>query len=591
MARKISLTEHECLHRNPREDYWIPPGTPPGTPTGKVPSKLKCYPTREIPDEYFRQFWEIPDGYLRTSPRTPPGTPPGTIPGSRPTKINIYPTMEIPPENYWTPPGTPPKTPPGSIPIKRGHHPTWEVPLRRKLRKKGKKDPYFYVDTEKEELCSFSSGETTTENSFSVLADQTTATEKEESQERSGSRKDCLVNTTEERRPFILTCIFDKFKNYMYNAFDCNPVKTGINKCIMYAYNNKNEVYSGYFPEPIYLESDDFNKTNELNAYKYPSFYFGKPIRQITNTFSRFNDKYFSKMRHAYKISQYIYNRKSTSSSKGTIDTSIGIKRKWHIVDNKRNSRKHDRKPGYQNPELPNNQKNSKTSGRNSSGSGSSSSNNINYYNNKDPLETAPRNVTTARGVAEYTATPKGGYTPTVTLRNSAEYTADIPNNRRKNPYGEYTLKDTQRTTTLRDLAEYTADIPKYGIGNPNREHADNPREEYTSIAISKNLGGYTATPEGEYTPTATPRDSAEYTADTHHHMMENPNGEYTPKDSQRRMYTQKRGQSIYDQRPKWQNNNNNNNNNNNLKYYNQNNSSKNPESYSSKFSYNNKKK
>ena len=338
MARKISLTEHECLHRNPREDYWIPPGTPPGTPTGKVPSKLKCYPTREIPDEYFRQFWEIPDGYLRTSPRTPPGTPPGTIPGSRPTKINIYPTMEIPPENYWTPPGTPPKTPPGSIPIKRGHHPTWEVPLRRKLRKKGKKDPYFYVDTEKEELCSFSSGETTTENSFSVLADQTTATEKEESQERSGSRKDCLVNTTEERRPFILTCIFDKFKNYMYNAFDCNPVKTGINKCIMYAYNNKNEVYSGYFPEPIYLESDDFNKTNELNAYKYPSFYFGKPIRQITNTFSRFNDKYFSKMRHAYKISQYIYNRKSTSSSKGTIDTSIGIKRKWHIVDNKRNN-------------------------------------------------------------------------------------------------------------------------------------------------------------------------------------------------------------------------------------------------------------
>ena len=107
--------------------------------------------------------------------------------------------------------------------------------MRRKPRKKGKKYPDFYVDAEKEELCSFSGGEVTTENSFSVLAVHTTPTEKEESQERSGSRRDCPVYNTEERRPFILTCIFDKFKDYMYKVFDCNPVKTGINKCIMYA--------------------------------------------------------------------------------------------------------------------------------------------------------------------------------------------------------------------------------------------------------------------------------------------------------------------------------------------------------------------
>ena len=97
----------------------------------------------------------------------------------------------------------------------------------------------------------------------------------------------------------------------------------------VFAYNDKNEVYSGYFPEPIYLESDDFNSTNEPKDNTYHLLHKGKPFRQVSNEFSKYNNEYFLNMRHAFKLSQCIYNKKPTSSSRGTIDTSIGIEGKW----------------------------------------------------------------------------------------------------------------------------------------------------------------------------------------------------------------------------------------------------------------------
>ena len=145
------------------------------------------------------------------------------------------------PGGFWTPPG--------GQPTKMKHHFTWEVPLRRKPGKKVKKNTKFFVDIEKEDICLLQSGEVTTNNKFSVLADCTTLTGIEESQERSG--RDCPDYYTEERYPFI----FNKFSNLMNMIYDYNSVAHKIDNYIMYAYKNKNSLSSGYFPEFIYLES------------------------------------------------------------------------------------------------------------------------------------------------------------------------------------------------------------------------------------------------------------------------------------------------------------------------------------------------
>merc|ERR1711867_157341 len=106
-------------------------------------------------------------------------------------------------------------------------------------------------------------------------------------------------------------------------------------------------------------------------------------------------------------------------------------------------------------------------------------------------------------------------------------------------------------------------------------------------VTQSRGLAEYTAFTKGEYTPIVTSKEVAEYTAHRHSHRRRYPNEEYTSRDTQRKGYLQKRGQYIYDQRPKRQNNNKNNYNNH--KYYNHNNSSKDSKLYNNKPNHNNK--
>ena len=81
--------------------------------------------------------------------------------------------------------------------------------MKRKPGAEGKRSTHHYVETESEEFSSFSSGEVTTKNNFSVPADQATATEEGRPQERSGHRNDCSGNATEESR--ILFSLDDYF--------------------------------------------------------------------------------------------------------------------------------------------------------------------------------------------------------------------------------------------------------------------------------------------------------------------------------------------------------------------------------------------
>ena len=79
----------------------------------------------------------------------------------------------------------------------------------------------------------------------------------------------------------------------------------------MYVNNNKNSLNTGYYPDFIFLETDDFSNTYGFNNKNNPFMYNGKPIRQVSNPHSRFNNRYYFNMRSAYKISQHIFNRPS----------------------------------------------------------------------------------------------------------------------------------------------------------------------------------------------------------------------------------------------------------------------------------------
>ena len=378
-------------------------------------------------------------------------------------------TVNNSPGGFWSPPGG------KSTPLRQNS--TWEVPQRRKTRDKLYKNMNYFVDVEKNDICYMNSGEITTKNRFEALEDHNTKTSKPQEKNESSCNNQEQI---EEKKPFI----FCDFNTFVKATVNLNSKEYKLNNYNIFVNNNKNSLNTGYYPDIIFLETDDFSNTYDFNNKDNPFMYNGKPIRQVSNPHSRFNNRYYLNMRSAHKISQHIFNGPSPSSSRGTRDTSIGTKGEWNIV----NRRKYVRRHGETHNK--------------------SYSTHINY------------NV---RG------------------NNSSSINNKVPQG----------------------------------------------RVTHISTTIPKGLAEYTATPEGEYTPTATSGNPAEYTADTHYHMRENPNGEYTPKDSQRRVYTQKKGQSIYNQRPNWQNNNNNINN---LKYYNQNNSSKNPKSYSSKFSCSNTK-
>ena len=71
--------------------------------------------------------------------------------------------------------------------------------------------------------------------------------------------------------------------------------------------------------------------------------YSGKPIRQVSNPHSRFNNKYYFDMRSAHRISQYIFNETSPSSSRGTRATRIGTKGEWNTVAKRKYVRKFDK--------------------------------------------------------------------------------------------------------------------------------------------------------------------------------------------------------------------------------------------------------
>ena len=232
------------------------------------------------------------------------------------------------PGGFWTPPG--------GKHTRQKQHSTWEVPLRRKTRKKMYKNIKFYVDIQKDDIGYIKSGEITTDNRFAALADHNIETRKP--QERSG--RSCPdYDHSEERKPFI----FDDLSNFISIIDDLSSKDYKMNNYIMFVNNNKNSLSTGYYPDIIYLESDNFSNTNGFNHKNNPFMYNGKPIRQVSNSHSRYNNEYYLKMKSTYSISQHIFNGPSPSSSRGTRATSVGTKGEWNTVAKRKYVRKFDK--------------------------------------------------------------------------------------------------------------------------------------------------------------------------------------------------------------------------------------------------------
>ena len=110
----------------------------------------------------------------------------------------------------------------------------------------------FYVDIQKDDIGYIKSGEITTDNRFAALADHNIETRKP--QERSG--RSCPdYDHSEERKPFI----FDDLSNFISIIDDLSSKDYKMNNYIMFVNNNKNSLSTGYYPDIIYLESDNFS--------------------------------------------------------------------------------------------------------------------------------------------------------------------------------------------------------------------------------------------------------------------------------------------------------------------------------------------
>ena len=206
--------------------------------------------------------------------------------------------------------------------------PTWTVPKRRNSRKKKGSEFYFY-DTTEEDICFSKGGEVTTKNRFSVLED-TSCSEKKESPTRSSKKEDTSHNEVLpdsfewHDRGDILHATYDDYISD--NFISCNSMSYKFIKYNMFMYINKYNLCSGYFPDFITLNKnvfDDIYNDNNFPRY-YPYNFNGKYLKQISNSESKYNNKYFSKMKSAYDISKHIWGNPSPSSGIGTKGSGIG---------------------------------------------------------------------------------------------------------------------------------------------------------------------------------------------------------------------------------------------------------------------------
>ena len=260
-------------------------------------------------------FWHVPKETPKKTGVKSPRVKFSNVPEEEHGRYNISITEGIPPINDLE----------ATQPISS---PTWTVPKRRKSRKKKGRKFYFY-DTTEEDICFSNGGEVTTKNRFSVLED-TSCHEKKESPTRSNKKED--TSHSEVLYDFygwqeVRNITYASYDNYLLNnQILHNSVTYKLTKYNIFLYSNKYNLCSGYFPDFITLDDNVFKDLySDKNIPKYyPYIFNGKYLKQISNSESKFNNKYFSKMKSAYDISKKFWGNPSPSSGIGTKGSGIG---------------------------------------------------------------------------------------------------------------------------------------------------------------------------------------------------------------------------------------------------------------------------
>ena len=157
------------------------------------------------------------------------------------------------------------------------------------------------MDIGENDICYMNRGEVTTENRYAALTDHST----EIGRPQDRNIRSCPdSDQVEERNQFV----FDDLSSYISVVKSLNSVDHRLNNYNVYVKNNKNNLNTGYYPDIIYLESDNFSNTYDFNHKNNPFMYNGRPIRQVSNPHSKYNNKYYLKMKSAHRISQHIFN-------------------------------------------------------------------------------------------------------------------------------------------------------------------------------------------------------------------------------------------------------------------------------------------
>ena len=188
------------------------------------------------------------------------------------------------------------------------------VPKRRKpVGERGIRN-HCYYDPHVEDLYIFEGEKIITQNRFSPLLKFSIDTEYCHEEEKQNMYcKECEEHSTANEKAPRTVCFrkLEDFKKTARGHSTCS--NCNCNEINAYIINNKHDLFTGYFCDPIYYPPVDRQLLFQ-EGYK----------KQLSNMFSRYNMSYFSKMSPIYKICKKFWKPQNTSPSCGIAAYSSG---------------------------------------------------------------------------------------------------------------------------------------------------------------------------------------------------------------------------------------------------------------------------
>ena len=382
--------------------------------------------------------------------------------------------------------------------------PPWLLPKKRKT--KGDVSKFYFYDLLDEELIWDDCGEVTTSNRYKMLEDNPTVTPCTDSTSRKKNKlpklsnlknsvspdfslrfdfKDYLPCTTQESVSSSKHVKFDlcsnnndddnnfitqeSVLNSSFNSFMINKDKLQDSNN-HYMYLNKSNLCTGYMPSFISHDSSEgyeFSKgSNQSHYYLYTRD--GKYLKPLSDNVGKYNNVYFGKMRHAYKISK-IHRNSILNNTKRSIPQKF----------NPTASPKFDHKVNHNKKHTVSITCNVPESKRRSTGHGNTS--NTNSHNNNKVNNNTPK--------------IKGNNNNGRYYRHSIIHPGC---SKRRTPGGQG-LKDTKRSTPVKcSIGETKKNSIEASGGKHTQEHAyihtNTPTNTYTDTNINTNIHTYRQT-------------------------------------------------------------------------------------------------